>query len=220
MLQQTQASRVAERFPEFIRTFPTIRSLARASLPDVLTIWQGLGYNRRAKSLHTLARLVVESGGRFPRGEKLEELPGIGPYTAGAISAFAFNEPAVCIETNIRTVLLHEFFPGRAKVDDRELALYLEALLDRRNPRRFYSALMDYGAHLKRSGIRLNEKSRGYVRQAPFKGSRRELRGVLLKLSLVGKLASPAALARMTKRTSSEVRFVLRELRREGLLHA
>ncbi len=112
MLQQTQVVRVTPFYKNFIEKFPNIRALARAETRDVLRVWQGLGYNRRALSLHKLAKDILEKhDGRLPRdAEHLMALPGIGPYTAGAIRAFAFNEPEIFIETNIRRVFIHFFF--------------------------------------------------------------------------------------------------------------
>lgn len=112
MLQQTQVSRVLVKYAEFLKAFPTLESLARAPLGGVLKVWQGLGYNRRAKFLHQLAKVVVaESGGRLPRTEtELLNLPGIGKATAAAILAFAFNQPVLYLETNVRSVFLHHFF--------------------------------------------------------------------------------------------------------------
>src|ERR1700751_788981 len=105
MLQQTQTQRVISKYEEFIAAFPDFKSLAAASLRDVLLVWQGLGYYRRARFLHQLAQIVVnEHGGALPQDQKvLQTLPGIGPNTAGSICAFAFNKPVVFIETNIRT---------------------------------------------------------------------------------------------------------------------
>jgi A/G-specific adenine glycosylase len=137
MLQQTQVSRVLEKYKEFIRRFPTMRRLGRAPLADVLAAWQGLGYNRRALALKRLAaEVAARYGGHLPADrEALESLPGIGEATAGAIMAYAFNEPAVYIETNIRTVYIHHFFKDRAGVRDEELVPYIEKTLDRENPR-------------------------------------------------------------------------------------
>lgn len=108
MLQQTQVDRVVPKYREFLRAFPTLGALARAPLSQVLFHWQGLGYNRRAKFLHETAKVVVRDfGGTLPSDpQALEKLPGIGPYTARAVAAFAFNQPVVFIETNIRTVYL------------------------------------------------------------------------------------------------------------------
>ncbi|UCG84215.1 MAG: A/G-specific adenine glycosylase, partial [Dehalococcoidia bacterium] len=113
MLQQTQTSRVLKKYESFISTFPDFQTLAESPLINVLKAWQGLGYNRRAVALHKIAQIVVaDCEGELPSSEKvLVKLPGIGPYTASAIKAIAFNQPAVLIETNIRTVYIFFFFP-------------------------------------------------------------------------------------------------------------
>ena len=121
MLQQTQADRVVPKYELFLLNFPTLQSLADAPLREVLTLWQGLGYNRRAMGLHKAAQIVAyEYQGMVPDcQEKLMQLPSIGPYTAGAVCAFAFNQPTVFIETNIRSVFIHFFFQGLTKIPDR-----------------------------------------------------------------------------------------------------
>lgn len=187
MLQQTQVERVVPKYYSFLKRFPTVEKLAIASLGDVLREWQGLGYNRRGKMLHDAARgIQARYEGQVPRTrEELEALPGIGHYTAGAIRAFAFDEPDDFLETNIRTVLIHEFFPTSKHVRDQKLLELLPKLRGKVSSRLFYSALMDYGAMLKGQGIRLNAKSKHYTKQKPFKGSDREVRGAILR-SLAG----------------------------------
>lgn len=183
MLQQTQVNRVVPKFKEFIDRFPNETSLANASLADVLKVWQGLGYNRRAKFLHEAARMIIQDfGGEFPSDEAdILKLPGIGKNTAGAIMSYAFNTPAIFVETNIRTVYIHHFFADDFDVMDKQIVAKLEATIDRKNPRRFYQALMDYGAWLKASGVQNNAKSKHYKKQSPLRGSLREMRGEILR---------------------------------------
>lgn len=183
MLQQTQVDRVIPFYKAFLKRFPTVSALAKAPLSEVLIAWQGLGYNRRAKMLHEAAKAAVkEHAGKLPKGkDALVRLPGIGPYTAGAVSAFAFNEDGLFIETNIRTVLTHHFFPKKEQVIDRDILAILQKTFPKGNARAWYSALMDYGSHLKRSGIRINAKSKHYTKQKAFKGSDREVRGMILR---------------------------------------
>lgn len=181
MLQQTQVDRVVPKFEAFIDTFPDEQALARASLADVLRLWQGLGYNRRAKFLHEAAKKIIELG-EFPSNEAdLISLPGVGKNTAGAILAYAYNYPAVFIETNVRAVYIHHFFDDVDKVDDSAIRKLLEQTLDRDNPRAFYWALMDYGSWLKKQGIRPS-RSKQYVKQSPLKGSVREVRGQIVAI--------------------------------------
>lgn len=186
MLQQTQVERVATKFVPFLRQFPDPVALAAAPLPELLAAWQGLGYNRRALSLQRAAQQVVTQwDGRLPDDPLLlQQLPGIGPYTAGAIAAFAFNRPEVFLETNIRAVLLHLFCDGRHGVPDRELLALAAQVLDRDRPRDWYNALMDYGSDLKRRFPNPSRRSRHHNVQSRFEGSDRQIRGALLRLLL------------------------------------
>lgn len=181
MLQQTQVSRVTKKYREFLKVFPSFTALANASQADVLRAWQGLGYNRRALNLHRAAAVIGERhNGRVPCDrDALLELPGIGAATAGSLQAFIHNIPSAFIETNIRSVFLHFFFPERGAVSDREILPLVEKTVDRENPREWYYALMDYGVFLKGSG-NPNIRSAHYSRQSPFKGSNREVRSAIL----------------------------------------
>lgn len=219
MLQQTQTARVIEYFPRFISAFPTIRALASAPLADVVRLWQGLGYNRRAKMLHACAREVVEMhAGHIPKERTtLVTLPGIGPYTAGAIRAFAYNEPEVFIETNIRTVYYYYFFQDHEKVHDSELLSLVEKTLDRNNPRAWYAALMDHGATLKQRGVRLNEKHPGYTKQSKFEGSDRQVRGAILR-ALTDVPASEKSLLKKLSFPETKLHEQLVALSREGFI--
>jgi A/G-specific adenine glycosylase len=186
MLQQTPVDRVAPKFDPFIKAFPDFSALAAAPLHEVLALWQGLGYNRRALNLKRAAEMVVrEYGGALPETpEALATLPGIGRATAASIAAFAFNRPEVFLETNIRTVLIHRFFGDKATVSDAELLPVAAAMLDKRNPRKWYSALMDYGTTLKKRHGNASRRSTAYKTQTRFEGSRRQKRGLVLKLLL------------------------------------
>lgn len=195
MLQQTQTSRVDGRWQRWLQRFPDVRALAAADPADVLDEWQGLGYNRRALALHRAAQAVAAAGGALPSDEaELTALPGIGPATAAGIRAFAFDLPAVYLETNVRSVLLHELFPGEDGVADRALVPILRAtcppgegdpahdLAD--DPRAWYYALLDYGAYLKRTVPNPSRRSRTHARQSRFEGSHRQLRAELLRVLL------------------------------------
>jgi len=220
VLQQTQVPRVVDKYREFITRFPDFKSLARARLRTVLRAWQGLGYNRRALALKKLAGEVVRRhGGSLPRDHAaLRALPGIGAATASSIRAFAFNEPDVFIETNIRAVFIHFFFRKSRDVKDSVILPLVEKTLDRSNPRRWYSALMDYGVVLKKLFPNPGRKSAHYHRQSPFKGSDRQLRGNILKLLLAeGSLGERALLAKLGA-SSPRCRTVLGAMLHEGLL--
>jgi len=192
MLQQTQVDRVIEKYLQFIKTFPTIRSLAKAPVEKVLKVWQGLGYNRRALMVHTCAQYIVQHhGGVVPNDpQKLVDLPGIGKATAAAICVYAFNQPLVYIETNIRSVFIHEFFADSTTVTDEQLAPLVEQTLDATNPYAWYSALMDYGTHIKKSMPNPSRRSAHHAVQSRFEGSDRQIRGRVIKLLLEQKKLS------------------------------
>ena len=183
MLQQTQTERVVPKYLNWLETFPTAADLAAAPFPQVLAAWSGLGYNRRAGYLQSACRQVVEEwGGAFPRtAGELETLPGVGPYTARAVATFAFGQPEVFIETNIRSVYLFFFFSDQEKVSDSQLMPLIQATVYHQDPRRWYYALMDYGARLKKSTANPNRQSRHYSRQSRFEGSLRQARGAIVR---------------------------------------
>jgi A/G-specific adenine glycosylase len=220
MLQQTQTERVLGKYEQFLAEFPDFTTLAAAPLRSVMAAWQGLGYNRRALSLKRAAEVVVERyGGRLPSSwEILAELPGIGKATASAILAFAFNKPSVFIETNIRTVFVHFFFPGRDEVKDREIFHLVERTLDRARPRRWYSALMDYGVMLKRSHGNPSRRSGHHRRQSPFVGSNRQVRGKIIRALVSGSGLRQGELVRITDAEPEAVRRNLDLLAKEGLI--
>ena len=221
MLQQTQVERVRTFYEKFIKQFPDLRSLARSRQHDVLAAWQGLGYNRRALALREAARIVVrDHGGVLPRDRAaLESLPGIGPYTAGALRAFIWGEPEIFIETNIRRAFIHFFFPRRNPVRDAELLPLIERSLDRKDPRAWYFALMDYGAMLGVSAPRNpNRRSAHHVRQSKFAGSDREIRGKILRLALAKGRISRVDLERTIPRSKARIARAADALVREGFL--
>lgn len=184
MLQQTQVPRVIPKYQAFLQQFPDWQALAAAPLGDVLLAWSGLGYNRRAKFLWQAAQQVAgRYGGQLPQTiAELKELPGIGTNTAGAIVAYAFNWPVGFVETNIRTVFIHHFFSGRQDIHDHEILEAIQRTLPTENIREWYWALMDYGSFLKQTVGNLNKLSKNYAKQPAFQGSRRQLRGQILRL--------------------------------------
>ena len=192
MLQQTQVTRVTAKYHEWMETFPTLETLAAATVAEVSREWQGLGYNRRGLWLQRAAAMVIDRhGGQLPHDPvALVTLPGIGPNTAGSIAAFAYNEPVVFIETNIRRVFIHEFFADADEVDDKDLQPLIEATLDRDEPRQWYYALMDYGSWLARAVPNPNRRSRHYAVQSKFEGSLRQVRGEVLRQVLIKPLLS------------------------------
>ena len=206
MLQQTQVSRVDGRWQRWLERFPTVDALAAAAPSDVLEEWQGLGYNRRALSVHRAAQAISEAGGVFPQDPKeLVKLPGIGPATAAGIRAFAFNLHGVYLETNVRTVFLHELYPQAEGVPDSELVPLVELTCPASiagaadaagaagtaatvlTPRSWYYALLDYGAYLKKTIPNPSRRSKSHVKQSRFEGSHRQKRAELLRVLLAHK---------------------------------
>lgn len=219
MLQQTQVPRVLKKYEEFLGKFPTAAALAKAPVSDVLKAWKGLGYNRRALALKRAAEIVArERAGRFPRDARtLESLPGVGPSTRGAILAFCYGIATPYIETNIRAVFIHFFFEGKKAVHDRDILAQVERTLDRKNPREWYYALMDYGVHLKRTLPNPSRRSRHHVRQSPFKGSNREVRSRILSLVLEAP-CSANDIESFIGETVHDVEKVIADLKKEGFL--
>ena len=168
MLQQTQVARVDGRWQRWLERFPDIATLAAADPADVLEEWQGMGYNRRALALRSAARAVVDAGGELPReAASLVALPGIGPATAAGIRAFAWDLPGVYLETNVRTVFLHELFPGEQDVSDRRIVPLVEATCP--------PGASDTGD---------TPRSWYYALQSRFEGSHRQKRAELVRLLL------------------------------------
>lgn len=220
MLQQTQVSRVTGKYEAFLSRFPDFQALASAPLSDILSLWQGMGYNRRALALKAIAwKVVTEHAGVLPTSpEVLSRLPGLGTATASAICAFAFNAPVVFIETNIRSVFIHFFFSDKEQVTDREIIPLVAATLDRRNPRIWYYALMDYGAMLKKAGAVANDQSTSFRRAPPFKGSDRQVRGAIVKALVGHPRQSAEEVAGATGHDPVRVAGNLRRLVSEGLV--
>jgi len=196
MLQQTQADRVARRFPLWLERFPDVQTLASASLREVLDAWSGLGYNSRGQRLHRAAAMVVEQfAGCVPSDPALLiVLPGIGAYTSRSIPVFADNLDLAAVDTNIRRVLIHELNLPES-ITPKALMAVAEEVLPKGRSRDWHNALMDYGA------MELTSKKTGIApltRQSIFKGSRRWYRSALLReLLATGELS----------RESVEVRY-------------
>lgn len=225
MLQQTQVLRVLKKYPEFLKAFPDFSSLEKAPTSRVLKVWQGMGYNRRALFLKRLAEIVVKQyGGKLPKDQKeLAKLPGIGMNSAGSIAAAAYNYPSVFIETNIRRVFIHFFFPvhihkNMRVVRDNEIMPLIEQTLDRKNPREWYWALMDYGAMLGRTVKNPNRRSAHYTRQAKFHGSSREMRGRVIKKMLQKDRVTFSELIAETGTPAARLETILAGLESEGFI--
>ena len=220
MLQQTQVSRVTEKYQSFLKAFADVRHLAAAQPGDVIAEWSGLGYNRRALYLHRAAQAIAgQYDGQVPNStEELVKLPGIGVNTAAAIRVYAFNQPCVFIETNIRRVYIHHFFQDREGVADSEILPLVEQTIDPDSPREWYWALMDYGNHLAKTLPNPNRRSKHYVRQSKFEGSVRQLRGEILR-QLQRRSLSPQQLRRAIKHERiDELDSLVAQLEKEGFL--
>lgn len=230
MLQQTQVSRVLGRWEEWLDVFPTVEALASAPLPPVLELWQGMGYNRRALNLKRCAEeLVANHDGMVPSDKKaLLALPGIGPSTSAGVRIFAFRQPDMYLETNVRTVFIHELFPDEDKVPDKQLVALVEQTCPQdESVRDWYYALLDYGAHLKKTLPNPSRRSAQHKRQSKFEGSHRQKRAYLLRrvidgVSNLGELSADLArteeAAGRKAPSSKEVASIMRELEREGFV--
>ena len=220
MLQQTQVPRVIQKFEEFMKVFPDFATLAKAQLPELLKVWSGLGYNRRALNLKKAAQIIIDQhNGNLPESiQELDALPGIGPATAASIAAFAFNKPVVFIETNVRSVFIHHFFAGQQQVTDTQLLPLVEKTLDRANARKWYSALMDYGSMLKKQQDNPSQKSKHYTKQSKFIGSDRQIRGALLKLFISNPSLTHSQVLAQLPFDASRINIILKDLKEEGFI--
>jgi A/G-specific adenine glycosylase len=220
MLQQTQTERVVQKYEQFLTSFPDFASLAQAPLREVLRLWQGLGYNRRAIALKNIAQTVARDfHGNLPSSpDALMALPGIGRATASAICAFAFNQPVVFIETNIRRVFIHHFFQDENDVKDAEILPLVKETLDTSHPRKWYHALMDYGVMLKKRYQNPNRKSAHYQKQPPFEGSNRQIRGMILRALTSESPISQQEIAKRLGMDPERVKGNLIQLQREGFI--
>lgn len=219
MLQQTQVERVIPKYKKFLNKFPYLQSLAEVPQSEVIGMWQGLGYNRRALYLKKTAEVLLRKyNGKFPSIEnELISLPGIGPATAGSLAAFIHNKPSIFIETNIRRVFIHEFFKDEKEVPDKKVFYLIEEAIDRSNPREWYYALMDYGSSLGKEKENANKQSKHYTKQSKFKGSKREVRGKILKMLLENKKLEVEKIKKDIT-TSHNILEIIKSLEKEGFI--
>ena len=240
MLQQTQVARVVPYYESWLADFPTLEALAAAPLEAVLRAWQGLGYNRRAIALKRAAEQIVTAHGARPVGPAhgvpgseaavlprdeaaLRALPGVGPATAAGVLAFGFGRHAAYLETNVRAVFLHELFADADGVPDREISPLVAsaaALAEQRGltAREWNYALLDYGAHLKRTQPNPSRRSAHHARQSAFEGSRRQKRARLLRAVMDAPGASTDELAAGLRIEPSLTDELLAELQAEGFV--
>jgi A/G-specific adenine glycosylase len=224
MLQQTQVSRIVGKYTEFIKELPTFDALADASLSQLLSLWQGIGYNRRALYMQRSAQLIVRDyNGLLPQDPNiLVTFPGIGKATAASIVVYAYNRAVPFIETNVRRVFIHHFFGDKINVDDKELWPFVEEAMQGEDPREWYYALMDYGTMLAKTIPNPNKKSKHYVVQSKFEGSRRQLRGKILNYLLAAvndeRPVNAENIVNTVKSEPDTVYSVLDELKEEGFV--
>ena len=220
MLQQTQVSRVLARYTAWLDRFPNADALAAAPLELVLESWQGMGYNRRAVALKRACETVSKQyAGVVPRDlGSLLALPGVGASTAAGVRVFAYSEPDVYLETNVRAVMLHHFLQDRDGVKDRDIVPFVEATLDRGDPRTWYQALLDYGVYLKRTVPNPSRRSAHHAVQSRYEGSRRQKRARLLEAVLARPLRSSHELANETGIEPLLAGEILNDLVGEGFL--
>lgn len=217
MLQQTQVPRVIEKYTSFLKRFPTVQTLAKAPLSAVLKEWSGLGYNRRGKYLHDAAKVIVSEYKGNVKAAIAERLPGVGPYTKAAVRTFAFNEPHMMIETNVRAAFIHHFFADTKTVHDRDLVPLIETTAEGLDPRTWYWALMDYGSHMKRLHVNPTRRSASYAMQSKFDGSLRQVRGAIIKVLNDG-AHGDLAIANKLSFEGHMIRHALTGLKKDGLV--
>ncbi len=222
MLQQTQTSRVMPKYELFLSLWPTLKDLAGSPLDELLYHWKGLGYNRRALNLRKSAIASEKWGGwSLPKNQaELLSLPGVGKATAAAIGAFSYQERTIYLETNIRRVLLHCFYPDQEGVKDKELELLLAHLVQMiENPKAWYYALMDFGVLLKSLIPNANVRSAHYTKQAKFENSNRQIRGQLIHLlSDTGAKEQDQVIALLSHFEEERVLYCLEQLKKKRVL--
>ena len=220
MLQQTQTERVVVKYAEFLKAFPTWKALSSATPAEVVKVWMGLGYYRRAFNLHKAAQCVCNEYGGVPpqTAEGLRDLPGVGPYTASAVAAFAFGEPAPMIETNIRSVYLYTFYPQVLAVSDKEILQKVEETLYKKDPRSWFYALMDLGVELKKHTKGINQRSKHHVKQSKFEGSQRQVRAAVLRAITEAASIRRSDISRKLSYDADKIEAAITALTSEGLI--
>lgn len=239
MLQQTQVDRVIPKYRAFLKRWPTVKGLARARRGEVLRLWSGLGYNRRAVNLHRAAQVIARDfHGRVPSTvNALEQLPGLGHYTARAVATFAFRQREAFVDTNIRRILGRVVFSKHhpTVADDTTLLAVAEKLVPSRRPDLWHHALMDLGASVCRPvpdcavcplrsmcssypAILGRPQRRTQRRSAPFAGSDRYWRGEVIRQLLAGPISQRTLADRVPSLKGVRRKRLLATLERDGLV--
>jgi A/G-specific adenine glycosylase len=215
MLQQTQVKRVVLYYEKWIKKWPTIDALASASLPEVLQMWMGLGYNSRAVNLHKTVRKIVAQFGCdvIEAMKQYKELPGIGRYTSQAVQIFSTNADLVTVDTNIRRIFISEFALP-ITITDMELWGIAETCLPRGKSRDWHNALMDYGAlHLTAQKTGIKPKTQ----QSRFEGSDRQVRAKILRC-LLQKSMSLSEMETTFKLEQGRLQPILKKMIHENII--
>ena len=214
MLQQTQVARVTPKYQAWLQAFPTVEALASAKTSDVLRLWSGLGYNRRALNLQKAALVISkEYKGIWSKEiRELKKLPGIGEYTARAILCFAFDEQVAVVDTNVRKVIVTKVVKGT--LAPKEIQEIADQLLPKGKAYEWNQALMDYSAAmLKKEKISIPKQSR-------FIGSNRYYRGKIIKALLEISIMKRGELQKLVGLENKEALFtqLLLDLTKEGFI--
>lgn len=219
MLQQTQVRRVIPKFTEWMRLFPSVESLTKVSVGDILRVWSGLGYNRRALYLKRLAQEIVKNhNGMFPQTKKeLIELPGIGEYTASALLCFAYDQQVAVVDTNVRKVILTKLHSLKSKnkaLKASEIQLIADQLLPKGKAYEWNQALMDY------SSAMLRKEKIPIPKQSPFKTSKRFYRGQIIRLLLNRPETESSLFDKIENNGITRVEFtdILEKLKKDNLV--
>lgn len=218
MLQQTQVSRGLPKYLEFISIFPTVQVLSKASPGDVLRVWKGMGYNRRALYLQSCAKQIVnEYNGVFPHNEQqLTSLPGVGTYTARAVLVFAYKKDIAMVDTNIRQIITHFFFKDM-KQPEKIIQEAADRLVPKGKSWEWHQALMDYGA-LELVREKVGERKK---KQIPFNETNRFFRGRVMDLMREKSYRENVLIITMVKKYKKDASFIntiLQSLLKDGLI--
>lgn len=221
MLQQTQVLRVIPKYAEFIETFPTVFDLAISSPAQVLRVWKGMGYNRRALYLYKAANVIInEYRGIFPKSEQeLAKLPGLGTYTARAILVFAYKQEVPLVDTNIRQIITHFFFNDEPQKES-VIEEAARKLVPAGKSWQWHQALMDYAA-LELRNKQINKYTNKQMNKIPFRESNRFYRGRIIDRLRESDIAQKKLIKELEKQYTKPAVFfrpIIAGLLKDGLI--
>ena len=212
MLQQTQVLRVLAKYREFIERYPTVYELSNTSIADVIRMWKGLGYNRRALNLQKSAHMIVHDfNGVFPKDEKkLLKLPGVGLYTARAILVFAYKQDVSMVDTNIRRILTHYFFHDKEQ-SPKVIQSFADTIVPKGKSWEWHQALMDYGSS--QEFTKIHPPTRRVVKSLiPFKDTTRFMRGRIIDLLRDGHMQEALLIQTCTSNYNKASEFIIGQI--------